>query len=53
MAAPENVYWSIEACAWVRSLRTDAEVPVQRPAVEEADEVVDLDAADLPSGVPI
>ncbi len=56
MAAPENSYWSIEACAWVRHPRAEADVPAQRPA-EEGVQVVDLTPvdldADLPSGAPV
>jgi hypothetical protein len=52
MTEPANSFWSIEACAWVRYPRAEAEVPAQRPA-EEAEEVVDLDSGDLPSGSPV
>jgi hypothetical protein len=51
MTAPENSYWSIEACAWVRHPLAEAEVPAQRPA-EDAVEVVDLDA-EQPTGAPV
>jgi hypothetical protein len=56
MTAPENSYWSIEACAWVRHPRAEVDVPTQRPA-EQADEVMDFAAAeldaDVPSGTPV
>ena len=52
MTEPANSYWSIDSCAWVSYSRSEVEVPAQRPA-DGVDEVRDLDAVDLPEGVPV
>ncbi len=45
MGAPQNSYWSIEACGWVRFTAPEVDVPTPRPA-EDAAEAADAAEAE-------
>jgi hypothetical protein len=52
MGAPQNSYWSIEACGWVRSSAPEVDVPVQRPAEELEVEEAAAEALEVPADLP-